>query len=168
MIDDHSGARVFLGRLLTLAATLSGLALLALMLLVTISVVFRYVLNEPILGSQEITQIGMAVVVMLAMPFAAHTDQHIRVDVLDPFIGRSGRYIGDLASRFLSIVVLGFVVWKTWGKFLDAIEYDDVTNMLEIPLWIAYIAIVTGFSTYTLVLFVQLVDQLRGGLSQHE
>lgn len=138
------------------------------MLLVCISVVFRYVLNQPILGDQELVEIGMSVVVMAAMPFTTFQQQHIRVDVLDYWLGDWGRFIGDLFARTVSIAVLYLLIQKTWAKALDAHEYGDVTNMLEIPVWITYGAISIGMGLVVVVLLVQLIQQLRSGPVNYE
>ena len=57
------------GRLLTVLAMISGAVLFAIMLLVSYSVFRRYAVNDPILGDQEIVEIGMSLVVMMAMPY---------------------------------------------------------------------------------------------------
>lgn len=156
------------GRVLRFSALFGGIVLLAIMLLVSVAVFFRYVLNQPILGNQELVEIGMSVVVMLAMPYTAILGQHIRVDVFDPRLGASGRFVADLFARSMSVVVLFLLVQKAWGKALDAHEYGDVTNMIEIPVWIAYGAIVIGMSLFILVLLLQLYQQLRHGVSDYE
>lgn len=155
-------------RVLHLGALLGGLVLFAIMLLVSVSVFFRYALNQPILGNQELVEIGMSVVVMLAMPYAALTEQHIRVDILDHRLGSAGRFAGDLLARVVSILVLGLLVRKAWNKALDAHEYGDVTNMIEVPVWIAYGAITLGMSFFLLVLALQLFLQFRRGAAGYE
>lgn len=163
-----SGARDLPGHLLRFVALVGGFVLLAIMLLVSTAVIFRYVLNQPILGDHELVEIGMSLVAMMAMPFAAMTGTHIRVDVLDPYIGALGRFLGDVFARAVACFVLLLLVRKTWGKTLDAHEYGDVTNMIEIPVWIAYGAITAGMGLFGVVLAVQLVTQLTRGISAHE
>ena len=138
------------------------------MLLVSISVFFRYALAQPILGSQELVEIGMAAVVMLAMPYTAIKGQHIRVDILDQHLGPFGRFAGDLFSRIVSIFVLFLLVRKAWDKALDAHEYGDVTNMIEIPVLIAYGSITLGMGLFILVLCLQTITQLRHGVAGYE
>ena len=154
--------------LLRFAATLSGLALFGVMLIVTVSVIFRYVLNAPILGSQELIQIGMGVVVMLAMPYAALTGKHIQVDILDSRLGRNGRFAADLFARAVGIYVLWLLIGKAWDKMWDAIEFGDVTNMIEVPIWIAYAAIVFGMGLFVLVMLLEVYLQIRRGMAGHE
>ena len=162
------GAREFSGRLLKTLAALSGAALFVIMCLVSYAVFRRYVMNDPVLGDAELVQIGMSIVVMMAMPYATASGAHIRVDIFDRRIGVWGRYLGDVLARGLGAYVLILLIQKTWSKALDAHEYGDVTNMIEIPVWIAYGAITIGMGGYALVLIVQLVFQFLSGITDFE
>lgn len=166
--DMQKGARIASERLLKAVALMGGFALFGIMLLVSISVFFRYALNRPILGDQELVEIGMALVVMMAMPFATLKGEHIRVDILDNRLGEVGRFAGDVFARCISCFVLFLLIGKTWDKMLDAYEYDDVTNMIEIPIWIAYGAITLGMGLVAVVMAVQLLVQLSHGVKGYE
>ena len=155
-------------RILNGVAILGGLILMAVMLLVSTTVFFRYVLNQPILGDQELVEMGMPLVVMAAMPFAALQGAHIRVDVLDRAIGEKGRFWGDVFARSVSCIVLALLVRKTFAKALDAHKYNDVTNMIEIPVSIAYAAITIGMGLFAVVLAAQLIGQFRRGVAGYE
>ncbi|WP_319529626.1 TRAP transporter small permease [uncultured Cohaesibacter sp.] len=152
-------ARRMLEGALQAIAFLSGIVLVGLMLLVAISVFFRYALNQPILGSQELVQLGMVVMVMLAMPNTAYRSLHIRVDILDRVLGSIGCFLTDMLARLLGMAVLSILVVKSWAKMLDALEYEDVTNMLELPVWVAYASISAGMALYAGVLLLQLISQ---------
>lgn len=154
--------------LLKVVALLGGIMLFAVMLLVSVAVYYRYQLNDPILGDTELVQIGMSLVVMMAMPYVTFNSAHIRVDVLDPVLGCKGRFLGDVFARSVSCFVLWLLIRKTFAKTLEAIEYDDVTNMIELPLWIPYGAITIGFGLSVLVLTGQLVAQCRHGWIGYE
>ena len=162
------GARDLSERLLKLVALFGGIVLIAIMLLVTTAVLFRYVLNQPILGDQELVEIGMSLVVMSAMPFAALKGAHIRVDILDGPLGERGRFWGDIFARSVSCFVLFLLIRKTWDKTWDAHKYGDVTNMIELPVWIAYGSITIGMGLFALVLAGQLFGQFRSGVAGYE
>lgn len=149
-------------------AVISGIALFLLMCLVSYTVFRRYVMNNPVLGDAELVQIGMSLVVMMAMPYATFSGAHIRVDIFDRKIGAWGRYLGDVMARSLGAFFLFLLIQKTWDKALDAHEYGDVTNMIEIPVWIAYGAITVGMGGYALVLIAQLVVQFLSGVKDYE
>ncbi len=149
-------------------AVISGIALFLLMCLISYTVFRRYVMNNPVLGDAELVQIGMSLVVMMAMPYATFSGAHIRVDIFDRKIGAWGRYLGDVMARSLGAFFLFLLIQKTWDKALDAHEYGDVTNMIEIPVWIAYGAITVGMGGYALVLIAQLVVQFLSGVKDYE
>lgn len=155
-------------RLLKFVALIGGFILFAIMLLVSVAVFNRKVLNEPILGDFEIVKIGLSLVVMMAMPYVTLRGAHIRVDILDQYIGSFGRYVGDLFARLVSCFVFYLLIVKTWSKMIDAHKYGDVTNMLEIPVSIAYGAITLGFGLSILVLLGQLYSQCRQGPKNYE
>lgn len=155
-------------RILRASALLAGFMLLAIMGLVAVSVFYRYALNQPILGNQELVEIGMSVVVMLAIPYTSLRGEHIRVDIFDGSLGDAGRFFADLFSRSIGIFVLVLLVRKAWGKMLDAHEYGDVTNMIEVPVAIAYGAICFGMGLFIVVLVLKLIDQIRHGVAGYE
>jgi TRAP-type C4-dicarboxylate transport system permease small subunit len=90
------------------------------------------------------------------------------VDIFDRHIGVWGRFLGDLTARSIGSFILFLLIEKTWDKALDAHEYGDVTNMIEIPVWIAYGAITIGMGGYAIVLVVQLLAQLLSGVKEYE
>jgi TRAP-type C4-dicarboxylate transport system permease small subunit len=162
------GAQDVTGRLLRALAAISGAVLFLIMCLVSYAVFRRYVMNDPVLGDAEIVQIGMSLVVMMAMPYATANGAHIRVDIFDRHIGAWGRFLGDVLARSVGAYILFLLIQKTWDKALDAHEYGDVTNMIEIPVWIAYGAITIGMGGYAAVLVVQLLLQLLAGVRDYE
>lgn len=100
---------------------------------------------------------------MLAMPAPSLHGDHVAVDVPDEAIGRRGRFIGDILSRGIGIYILSVLAWRAWLKLLDAREFGDLTNMLQISLWPFYGLLALGCILFALVLLLQLVDVLRNG-----
>lgn len=147
---------------------LSATALAILLVVTFASVIMRYFFNAPILGSNEIIQLASVALVMLAMPGAAQAGMHIRVDVFDQRIGAIGRLAGDVMTRIVSVYLLGVLAWRAWGKLLDAAEFGDATNMLEIPIWPFYGLLILGSVLYALVLAIQLLDIIRAGAASNE
>jgi TRAP-type C4-dicarboxylate transport system permease small subunit len=127
-------------------SVISGLSLLFMMATITIGVLARYLFNLPITGIDEIVQMSGVAVIMLALPYATLHDAHVRVDIFDAVLGRTGRRIGDVISRIVSGFVLVVLVDRAWDKMLDAYEFDDTTNMLSLPMWPFYGVLVAGVS----------------------
>lgn len=142
-------------------AAIAGVALISMMLVAFMGVIMRYFFQIPILGGNEIIQILAGVTVMMAIPVTAIDNNHIRVDVLDNFIGRIGRFIGDISSRAFSAFILFHLVVKVFGKTLDAIKYKDTTNLLEFPLWPMYGFVTLGMSLFLAIILIELVLRLN-------
>ena len=144
----------------------AALSLLFMVAVITAGVAMRYVFAAPILGLNEIVQLTSVAVVMLTLPWATAVGAHVRVDVLDRVIGRSGRFLGDVLSRALSAFVLGVLVWRAVFKALDALEFHDATNMLALPIWPFHAILAAGMVLCMAVLLGQLVTILREGASR--
>ena len=147
----------------TLLATCASLALIAMMSVTAVSVFMRYVVGTPILGVNEITEVISVTLVMLAMPYATQTEAHVRVDVLDRWLGRRGRMVGDLLARGMGAYVIWILLQRGWRRMWDAFEFEDATNMLELPLGPFYAVMLAGFALYLVVLILQMLDILRQG-----
>lgn len=156
------------GRAVRLLTVLSSLALAVLLIATFVGVIMRYVFAAPILGANEIIQMASVALVMLAMPGAAHEENHIRVDVFDSVIGPWGRFAGDLLSRSIAIFLLTMLSWRTWDKLFDAAEFGDATNMLRIPLWPFYGLLLAGSALYAVVLLLQLIDIVPARVGRSE
>lgn len=148
-------------------ALAAGISLLFMVVLIAAGVVLRFAFALPILGINEIVQLTSVAVVMLALPWATAEGAHVRVDVLDHAIGRTGRFAGDVLSRGLSAFVLSVLVWRAGLKALDAARYGDATNMLALPIWPFYAILAAGMALCVAVLLGQLGLILRAG-PRHE
>lgn len=144
-------------------AWVGGACLLFMMCLISLAVVMRYVFGQPLLGVNEIVQLTAVAVVMAALPYCTFHNGHVSVDVFDERIGHWGRLIGDVGSRLLSIFALSILCRRAILKALDAWEFDDVTNMLGLPLWPFYAILAAGVGLCVLIYAEQIVFILRTG-----
>lgn len=146
----------------------AGVCLVVMVGVITLGVVMRYVVGRPLLGVNEIVQMVAVALAMLALPYTTSSGAHVRVDLFDRRIGRWGRLIGDLLSRALSITALAILCARALSKAGEAMQYGDVTNMLELPLWPVYAALVAGMGLCALVFAVQVVAIVLGWTDDHE
>lgn len=141
----------------------AGICLVAMVGVIATGVVMRYIVGNPLMGVNEIVQTIAVALAMLALPQATATGAHVSVDLLDRALGRWGRWFGDILSRVLSITVLGHLCLRALAKTREAAEYGDVTNMLQLPLWPVYAAILIGMGLCALVFAAQILGLLLGG-----
>jgi TRAP-type C4-dicarboxylate transport system permease small subunit len=166
--ENAGGVRPDLfGRTNLLLATVAGLFLVSMVVLIATGVVARYVFRTPVLGINEIVQLLSVAVVMLALPYCTEREGHVRVDILDKAIGAWGRFGGDILSRSLAIVTLSILVWRAFLKMQDALRYGDATNMLALPIWPSFGLMALGMALCVAVLILQIIHILKRGV-HHE
>lgn len=147
---------VWFGRVDVWLATLSAVVLAFMMIFVFAGAILRYAFNAPIPGGNEVLEMASVATVMLAVPYCTTQDAHVRIDLLDSVLGNMGRFLTDVLYRVIGVIVLGFLVKSYIARAFDAFEFDDTSNMINIPLWPFYGLIVFGMGIYAVILAGQL------------
>lgn len=143
------------GRTTRLLAYVAGAALLWLMLLTVVAVVMRYVFNAPILGAQDISELSLAVVVFLGIPYCGWTGGHVAVDLISSVVGESRLRYTDTLMRLAGGVLFGFVAWQAMRQGLDALEYGDASNLVDISHYPFMFLMSFGWLLFAVVLLIQ-------------
>ena len=112
----------------------AALLLLALILITCVDVVGRYVLNAPLTGAFEMTELLLVALVFTALPLATERREHVEVDLLASAFGRFANRLMMAFAGLFSSAVLATFSWRLAGHALKSAENDAVTNALQIPL----------------------------------
>lgn len=120
-------------RLCRLLAIASG-SIAALVMAVTfVGVVMRYGFRQPLMGSFEVIEIGMGLIVFTALPQMIRANRNVRVTVASDhfpvFIARTAEAISHAAGA----VLLSFVAWRVWLQGERLLTYREVTMELRVP-----------------------------------
>lgn len=142
---------------------IGALCLIAIVLIVTVGVVMRYAFGTPLLGVNEFVELAAVALVMSSLPFCTVQQGHVAVDMFEPYLGRWGRFAGDVVTRLLSGFVLTILTQRAVLKALDAWEWGDATNMLRMPIWPFYTILALGAGLCVLIFALQLVVILVRG-----
>jgi TRAP-type C4-dicarboxylate transport system permease small subunit len=155
-------------RLAYAAGYLGALALLGIIVLTMAEVVSRYVLNRPLILSDEFGGYALVAISCLGLAYCAQAGGHIRITFLAE---RLGRAIGPvrIAMLALGLVFLSVFAWVCWQFLADSFARNMRSNsLLMVPLKWPQLAIPVGFTLYAVVLLAQLVRawrELRAGRS---
>jgi TRAP-type C4-dicarboxylate transport system permease small subunit len=158
MAEDRKTRLFGYGRVDIWLAGISSVVLAAMMMLVVVGAVMRYAWNAPIVGGNELLEMGSVAVIMLALPYCTTSQAHIRIDLFDPMLGRFGRLVTDVFANVLALIVLFYLARSYVVRTLDAFEFEDTTNMMDIPIWPFYGLVAFGIGAYALVLLLELVQ----------
>ena len=107
--------------------------LFCMMLLTFCDVVGRYLLNRPIRGAFEVTELALLVLIFAGLPLVSHGDEHVTMDFIDRLLGERARDIWIRAMHALIAVIMAFLAWETWIKAGKIAGYGDTTDVLRIP-----------------------------------
>ncbi len=111
----------------------SSLVLFVLMAMTCVDVIGRELLNDPLDGATELTQLMLGVIVFAVLPTVSLREEHVSVDLLDIWFPK--RLIGA-RQAILNVVMaacMGIVSWRVWLSAERTADYGDATEYLEIP-----------------------------------
>ena len=138
-----------------------GRFVLILMVLITVVDVFlRYVFNKPIVGSYELTEFMMAILVFGSVAYTMAVKGHVCVDLVISRFSERTQALLECITSLLAFVLFGIATWRNVIHAGTAMNRNDVSAELFIPIspFILFVAI--GIAVLTLVLFVQFIQSL--------
>jgi TRAP-type C4-dicarboxylate transport system permease small subunit len=117
----------FVSRLLGyIAAVILGF----MMMLTVVDVFFRYILNAPLTGAIEISELLMVVLVFPALGWIAIERSHIRVDLVVTLLSRKAQLLVEIVTLLLTLGTFAII---TWQSILESREVGMSTSLLSIP-----------------------------------
>ena len=102
------------------------------MLLTFADVVARYLLNRPIRGAFEITELALLVLIFAGLPLVSHADEHVTLDFIDRLLPRTLRVPWIRMMHALCAAIMFFLTWQVWIKAARIASYGDTTDVLRI------------------------------------
>lgn len=157
----HYIAEKALPPILRLLEVLCALLIFSMMILTFADVVGRYLFTAPIFGAAEMIQFLLAMTIFAGLSLVNAHDDHITVDLFEPFLDR---YIPTL-RRFLvqgfSVVVMAIITMEMIEFAAEAHELKSITVVLEWPLVIvsSAVAVLSGISLVVQILGLMMPNQ---------
>jgi TRAP-type C4-dicarboxylate transport system permease small subunit len=135
------------------------LSLLALMVIVTIDVAGRNLLNSPLLWGTEVMEVLLALMVFVFYPVLARRHGHIVVDLVP--VPRALRGFQRLLAGAVGAALFGVIAATCGRQALRSAGYGDASAMLGIPTaWVLWVmAALAGLSA--LVFLAQALGAWR-------
>jgi TRAP-type C4-dicarboxylate transport system permease small subunit len=131
-------------RLLALAG---GLLVVGLGLLVTTSVLMRWLLGEGINGEFELVQMGLAIAVFAFLPLCQTKRGNVMVDTFTNWLPRWARIALDMFWDIVFAAFAGFFAWRLALGAMDAHVNATTSMVLGLPIYHA-IWLCAGMSAF--------------------
>lgn len=113
-------------------AFVCGAALFVLLGLTVVDVGGREILNRPLPGGYEISELVLLLLFFLALPATTLRDEHITVTLIDRWLPGAARHILPAFGDLLALAVLGALTPFLWRHAEGMVRYGDVTLYLQI------------------------------------
>ena len=97
-------------------------------------VVGRYLLNRPIRGAFEITELGLLVLIFAGLPLVSHADEHVTMDFIDRILPQRFARAWIRVVHAICAAIMFFLAWQVWIKADRIAGYGDTTDVLRILL----------------------------------
>jgi len=110
----------------------SSAILFCMMMLTFVDVIARYVLNRPIRGAFEITELMLLVLIFAGLPLVSHADEHVTMDFIDRWLLARARLRLQRLVHLVCAGVMAFMAWQVWIKAATISRYGDATDVLRI------------------------------------
>ncbi len=119
------------------------------MLLTFVDVVMRYLVNRPIRGGFEITEMMLLVLIFAGLPLVSHADEHVTMDFVDRVLPARATDLLVRTVHALCAAVMFFLTWQVWLKAGKIAAYGDVSDVLRFAIapfvyFMAVMIFVTG------------------------
>lgn len=142
-------------------ALVGGLVLCAMALLTTISVTGRSFLNMPVLGDFELIAVGTGVAVFAFLPYCHLMRENVLVDFFLSATPFRVRTFFDIVANLFYTVIIVIMTWRMTLGGIDLYELDQMTMILELPLWWTFPAAILCLVLLTMVCVYSLVRSIN-------
>ena len=126
----------------------ASVLLFGMMVLTFFDVVGRYLLNRPIRGAFEITELGLLVLIFAGLPLVSHADEHVTMDFIDRILPDRVARAWVRVMHLICAAIMFFLSWQVWIKADRIAGYADTTDVLRIPIgpFVYFMALMIGLT----------------------
>ena len=112
----------------------AGVSVLAIMMVLTAGdVTLRYVFNRPIVGSLDLTEYMMAIVVSFGLAYCAFLKGHVRVDLVVSYLPQRVQAVIDSLTGLLGFILFSIITWQSFVYMEILIDSGLKSTVLLIP-----------------------------------
>ena len=122
--------------------------LFGMMVLTFFDVVARYLLNRPIRGAFEVTELGLLVLIFAGLPLVSHADEHVTMDFIDRMLPDRLARIWVRIMHAVCAAIMFFLAWQVWIKANRIASYADTTDVLRISIgpFVSFMSLMIGLT----------------------
>jgi TRAP-type C4-dicarboxylate transport system permease small subunit len=150
----------WLNSLCKVLCSIASVALFAMMCLTVADILMRKFFNNSILGTVELTELMMVVIVFFTLSFTEVKDAHIKVDVFANKLRRPTQTLLDTVTQFLACLLFAFMTVSVFRHAISIQGVGEVTQDLLIPKYPFLYLTSLGCAVLSIALFFRFLESL--------
>ena len=140
-----------------LAMVVSGASVAAIIAINSVDTLGRAFFTKPLTGAVELTELFLAMCIILAIPYAQRMLSHIEIDMFIQKCSVGLKKFFVLISIVLTILVFFMLTIQSYESAKDSIAtFESSAGYLRVPVWIGKISVAIGFGIALFEASVQL------------
>ncbi len=132
-----------------------ALAVFAMMFLSVSDAMLRSLLDRPIFGANDYTQIILSIAVSISLPLCVLSGRVIAIDTLVSLLPSGVRRPVDLLVSAIGACMMAYLAWRAFLNAREAARFAETTLLLQLPLDVSYYAIAAGSGLSALLLVTE-------------
>lgn len=157
-----NGLERALARVEAVFATVTVIVMLAIMAIVSVDVVLRYLFHSPLSWAFDLIGLYLMAAVFFLSLSATHADNgHVGVDLLLRRLPESGRRVSEIITCLVALPFFAALAAMGAGRAIgNYLNHDTLSGLIAWPTWIAAALVPLGSGLMVARLSLRLVGQL--------
>ena len=141
----------------------SWIVCLFLTLMIVTDILLRFLFNQPLPASWEISEILMPFIVFFPFAYTSTINAHVRVSLVKDLMPPKVQLGFEIVSNIICIVICGLLTYHSWLRFVDSfVVGEEILAAIKLPWWLGKIAMPIGLGMFTIRYLMQLFLSLAG------
>ncbi|NWF54500.1 MAG: TRAP transporter small permease [Syntrophaceae bacterium] len=143
-----------------------GWLMLAMMLLLVLDVVTRFI-GQPMQGMAELSVFVMMVVIYLGLARCEERREHVGLELLRNFLPKRKRKRLDWINALLAVVTVGIFSYAIIDNAIFSFTRNEsLEGTVDLPIWPTKFIIVVGIVFYMIQTFLNWLDATKGSAEE--
>ncbi|MFC1946261.1 TRAP transporter small permease subunit [Chloroflexota bacterium] len=137
-----------------------AMAFIVVLMLLTVSDVFmRYVFTNPITGTQELTEMILAML-LISVAWCALERRHVMVDIVMKRFSPKVQGIVEVITLLASLAIFAVLAWRGLEHSFYVHSFNVSTEYLDLPVHPFYWVMVAGFAMLCLTIINLIIRKI--------
>ncbi len=129
--------------------------LFLMMCLTTTDVFLRKVYSQSILGTVEVTEFMLLIVIFFALAHTEFLNGHVKVDLVMSRFGERTQAVVDMVTQLVCFVLCGLITWSSLVHSARLKAAGEVSQDLWIPIYPFIYVVAAGCAVLCLTLLIK-------------